>query len=527
MIHHHTKPSRWRAFFAILGLLAATLTVAVGVAAPASANSFTVYAPWDSGKTFAVGSPGGQVGGGYYGHTGGEYYAVDINGPGGGNADCGEPVRATGAGTVTTGSYGSINWLRIAHGGDYVSEYQHMQNVLVKSGTVTRGQKIGEFGNVGTTYCHLHFVVRLNGASFAPSPMSGVVLPNSGGAWVTSNNSPVSSTPTTGPDDPNGNYEAIQQVAGGVRLTGWALDPNTADPIAVHVYEGNCCANPRGAFTANVARPDVGAAFPGKGDNHGFDITLGLPNGVSGSKTYCVYAINTGAGSTSPELGCRTVNFNWNPIGNYESIIRVPGGVQLSGWALDPDTSNPIDLHVYEGNCCTNPRGAFAANQSRPDVGAAWPGHGNNHGFGATVGAWPSSTTNKTYCAYAINTGYGNSSPELGCRSITISPDAVGNFESLTAVSGGAQVGGWTLDPDVASSTEVHVYEGSNIVAIVPANLSRTDVGSAWPGYGNLHGFDFKVTLSPGFHTLCAFGVNAANTAGISNNIGCRNVTVS
>ena len=76
-----------------------------------------VYAPWDSGRTFDVGSPPGTYNNqNYYGHCcldsngnyiQSEYYAVDINKPSGAN-DCGETIRATNSGTVTKGNYGSI-----------------------------------------------------------------------------------------------------------------------------------------------------------------------------------------------------------------------------------------------------------------------------------------------------------------------------------------------------------------------------------------------------------------------------------
>jgi hypothetical protein len=199
VVNSTTVPPRRRRIALLLAFLLVLAAALVAGSTPAQATGLTVYAPWDSGKTFAVGSPDGQVGGGYYGHccTGytTEYYAVDINGPGGGNADCGENVRATSGGTVSSvGSYGSISYIRIDHGG-YTSEYQHVTDRIAVNATVSRGDVIAKFGNVGTTYCHLHFVVKLNGTSVAPSPMSGVNLPASGGAWVTSNNDP-SSPPT-------------------------------------------------------------------------------------------------------------------------------------------------------------------------------------------------------------------------------------------------------------------------------------------------------------------------------------------
>ena len=82
-------------------------------------------------------------------------------------------------------------------------------------------------------------------------------------------------------------------------MTGWALDPNTTSPIAVHVYVNGAFA---GHAVANVARSDINSAFPGYGPNHGYDFTV---PGAGG--TVCVYAINSGAGTTNPSLGCKTV----------------------------------------------------------------------------------------------------------------------------------------------------------------------------------------------------------------------------
>jgi hypothetical protein len=203
------SPPRGRSRGLLFALLLALCTgglVSIG-GQPAQATGITVYAPWDSGKQFAVGSPGGQVGGGYYGHCcpgyPSEYYSVDINGPGGGNTDCGENVRATSSGTVSAvGYYGSISYIRIDHGGGYTSEYQHVTDRLAVNTPVSRGDVIAKFGNVGTTYCHLHFVVKNGTSSIAPSPMSGVNLPSSGGTWVTSNNN-AGSTPQPPPPGVN------------------------------------------------------------------------------------------------------------------------------------------------------------------------------------------------------------------------------------------------------------------------------------------------------------------------------------
>jgi hypothetical protein len=296
------------------------------------------------------------------------------------------------------------------------------------------------------------------------------------------------------------------------------------------VYEGYCCSDPRGAFTANVARPDVAQLIPGAGPYQGFDISIGIASGATEPKTYCVYAINTGAGSVSPLLGCKTVTLTWNPIGNFEQIRRTPGGVHLSGWTLDFDTTNSLEADVYEQACCSYPIGAYTANVTRSDVGAVFAGSGDNHGFEINVGSAPPSTATKTYCVYGINAGpNGSSSPQIGCQSITISPDVVGNYETAQAVTGGAEIGGWLIDPDVSNSVEIDVYEGAcctSPIGAYTANVIRPDVGAAWLDYGNSHGFDITLPLSPGTHSLCAYGINVPGTYGANLSLGCKTVVV-
>jgi hypothetical protein len=89
------------------------------------------------------------------------------------------------------------------------------------------------------------------------------------------------------------------------------------------------------------------------------------------------------------------------------------GTVTVAGWAIDPDTSESVPVHVYVGDAGT----AITADAIRPDVDAAFPGYGAAHGFGATITAAPGATQ---VCAYGINTGAGGNSL-LGCRAVTVS----------------------------------------------------------------------------------------------------------
>jgi hypothetical protein len=85
-------------------------------------------------------------------------------------------------------------------------------------------------------------------------------------------------------------------------VRGWAIDPDTADPIRVDMYVDGVGAS---SGNADASRPDVGAVFVGYGDNHGIDRTItGLK---AGSHQVCVYAINVGPGAASTLLGCKAV----------------------------------------------------------------------------------------------------------------------------------------------------------------------------------------------------------------------------
>jgi hypothetical protein len=92
---------------------------------------------------------------------------------------------------------------------------------------------------------------------------------------------------------------AVSPGPGQVRVTGWAVDPDTISPIAVHVYVNGVIV---GGATASLNRFDVGVVFPAYGPNHGFDVTMAAPGGTG---EVCVYAINVGGGTTNPLLGCR------------------------------------------------------------------------------------------------------------------------------------------------------------------------------------------------------------------------------
>jgi N-acetylmuramoyl-L-alanine amidase len=203
--------------------------------------------------------------------------------------------------------------------------------------------------------------------------------------------------------NPVGSLDRVSTTPTSVTVAGWALDPDTTAPITAHVYLDGKAAQ---ALTANIPRPDIGRIY-GRGENHGFAGTVPT---TQGTHRLCLYLINTPLGA-NPQLPCRTITTGNSPIGVLDRVTTTPTSVTVAGWALDPDTTAPITVHVYlDGKAAQ----ALTANTSRPDIGRIY-GRGENHGFTGTV---PTTQGTHRLCLYLINTPLG-ANPQLPCRTVT------------------------------------------------------------------------------------------------------------
>jgi hypothetical protein len=106
-----------------------------------------------------------------------------------------------------------------------------------------------------------------------------------------------------------------------------------------------------------------------------------------------------------------------NPIGFLdESALSVDRTrISVRGWAIDPDTTSAITVQTYVDGSLV---GTTTANTSRPDVGSAHPGFGDNHGYYAE---YPVGVGYHVVCTFAVNTGAGNASTELpDCKTVQV-----------------------------------------------------------------------------------------------------------
>jgi hypothetical protein len=206
--------------------------------------------------------------------------------------------------------------------------------------------------------------------------------------------------------DPIGSLDSVTPGPGGAIVRGWALDASSEAPVVVEIRIGEEIV---ATVDADRARPDVTSVFSGY-DVAGFQALIPLPHG---RHTVCAVARNVGPGADRG-LGCREVDADRNPFGSLDVVRAVPGGLEVAGWAIDPDTIDGIPVHVYVDGLG---RGALDAALPRPDVGAVFPAYGPNHGFRAT---FPAASGPRQVCVYAINVGPGTVNPRLGCRTVTV-----------------------------------------------------------------------------------------------------------
>lgn len=186
---------------------------------------------------------------------------------------------------------------------------------------------------------------------------------------------------------PDGSITAVDRVPGGLRVQGVASDPDTTGPLTIQVLLGG----------TPVARLQTsGQRFVGT-----------VPVTAAGTARICVRAINVGPGTDST-LGCRDTAVTVTPMGVIDQVVTdKPGVVHVRGWALDPDTADPIGVQIWvAGRLYTVGR----ADQPRPDVAAAYPGYGTAHGFDLTVHV----RRHVSVCVRASNVG-SEGQTQIGC----------------------------------------------------------------------------------------------------------------
>lgn len=316
-----------------------------------------------------------------------------------------------------------------------------------------------------------------------------------------------------GGGNPVGSVENIQPQPGGLGVWGYALDRDTTDPVWLHVYMDGSFA---GGYLADVARDDVAAAYPGFGNRHGFGFTVPAS---AGNHRLCVYALNVGTGTSNTELGCWTATAGGNPVGAVTGTTTGLKKITMSGWTVDPDTTDPIWLHVYvDGKFSTG----VLANASSSELGI-FGTYGANHGYTFTV---PADNGSHEVCVYALNTRSGNANTTLSCQNVVVGGNPVGTIENGQPGFASIGVWGWAYDRDTADPVTVHVYMDGVFAGGTGANAPRPDATTIPDDYGDNHGYGLSFPAAPGTHQVCAYALNVG-VGDTNTSLGCFSTTVS
>ncbi|GLI26086.1 hypothetical protein ARHIZOSPH14_03280 [Agromyces rhizosphaerae] len=317
---------------------------------------------------------------------------------------------------------------------------------------------------------------------------------------------------------PGGYVDEITGVPGAIEFRGWAIDPDTPDPIRVHVYVDG---KGRASLLANETKPGFDDAKPGYGDDHAFSGRI--EDLGPGTHRVCFYAIDVGPGSTR-KFACRDVLMpSGSPVGEITSSGAPGIGViEVEGWTVDPDTVDPIRVHLY-----VDGKGAASVLADEEVDGSLLPsGYGTAHGFSATLEGYAPGV--HRVCAYGIDVGEGRNR-KFGCVDVempTGSPKGVIDEMAPTGESGELMVRGWALDPDTVDPIRVHLYVDGSGAASIEAGLEKTGLSEVYPGMGDFHGFQTVLTgLTPGDHRICVYAIDKVDP-GSNTLLGCRTKTV-
>ncbi|MER7442330.1 fibronectin type III domain-containing protein [Micromonospora avicenniae] len=122
-----------------------------------------------------------------------------------------------------------------------------------------------------------------------------------------------------------------------VRVKGWLIDPDTANPISLYMYIDGRLA---GAGLSSLYRPEVGTANPGYGSAHGFDLSVPAD---FGTHYVCLHGINVGAGDATALLGCKTVSLLKPALPKPTNLTATVVGTSVTlSW-----TDNAVDEEQY------------------------------------------------------------------------------------------------------------------------------------------------------------------------------------
>lgn len=208
------------------------------------------------------------------------------------------------------------------------------------------------------------------------------------------------------------------------------------------------------------------------------------------------------------------------PFGSYVKVVAGTDRVQVSGWAMDLDTSDPIKVKVSIDGQNVKTR---LAKRNKKALASKY-NNGTKHGFRIAVKAMPGV---HTVCVKALNNQKGQPNTDLGCKKVEVATSTVpvGELEIVrqAGTAGTAiRVAGWALDPSTDDPIRVAIDVDRTEVATTTARYAHAGLGQY--GRGDDHGFDATIPVSPGTYQVCARAISTSGAVAVI--IGCKDISV-
>lgn len=300
---------------------------------------------------------------------------------------------------------------------------------------------------------------------------------------------------------PIGTVETVNST----QIKGWALDPDlgaNATQVSIYVDQQFFA-----TINANQARPDLVAKY--KSPNHGFTLNFAdffssgdLAAFQAESHSITVTVLDDRDSDNRQVVIYDGFINNHTPTGAVESVTATT----ITGWALDPDTTDaiPVDMYIDGTYSAT-----VSANVTRSD-------RGDSHGFSFNMPELSFGTHTVTF--YAAESQH-NVASLIGTTTIT-NNHAVGVVESFD----GTNIVGWADDPDVATqSVAIQIFVNGVQVATGTADQNHANLPDTM---GATHGFSIALpTLSSGTNQIDVYVVDPNN--GLLSYLGSKIVTIS
>ena len=175
-----------------------------------------------------------------------------------------------------------------------------------------------------------------------------------------------------------GAIDASFGAAGTINASGWVIDATRVVPSVVQLVVDDVVVAQQ---VSAASRDDVGAVFAAYGPDHGYAMSAVA---TPGPHRVCILVGPALVGAAPRTLGCREVIVGTGPpFGIVDSTVGDAGRVVTQGWAIDPDSADPIEVLVDVDGVAV----PHQADVTRLDLISAIPGYGARHGFRVDVAA--------------------------------------------------------------------------------------------------------------------------------------------